>query len=271
MKQHSPQREEVLQQHFRDNERRDDRQQSPHPPASHAWLASRSPHTASGQRREATASVIASGHENGERGRETAIGHSDHPGEHAKATAVTGSGNSRDRSRQSDLREAASGQKTATGHTETTRANAMKPLAVQRPPSNRARENSKRDDLRPQRHDCSTEHGKRSDSVSNKTDHESHPTKSGLKTPSRLPKPKIGKPGRNPNWSGTRKTSPPHHLTERAEMRRKRQSRTEKALEDSPAPSPRRACRDEEGKPTGTEQVAGVRRKRATPASPVHE
>ena len=106
-------------------------QQSPHPPISHAWLASRSPHTASGQRREATAS----GHENGERVRRTAIDHSDHPSEHAKATAVTGSSNSRDRSCQSDLGEAASGQKTATGHTETTRANAMKPLAVQRPPT----------------------------------------------------------------------------------------------------------------------------------------
>ena len=82
-----------------------------------------------------TASVIASGHESGERDRGTAISHSDHPGKHTKATAVTGSGNSRERSRQSDLGEAASGQKTATGHTETTRANAMKPLAVQRPPA----------------------------------------------------------------------------------------------------------------------------------------
>ena len=44
-----------------------------------------------------TASLIASGHENGERGRGTSIGHSDHPGEHAKATAVTGSGNCHDR------------------------------------------------------------------------------------------------------------------------------------------------------------------------------
>ena len=79
--------------------------------------------------------MIASGHENGERVHRTAIGHSDHPGEHAKATAMTGSGNSRDRSHQNDLGEAASGQKTATGHTETTRANAMKPLAVQRPPT----------------------------------------------------------------------------------------------------------------------------------------
>ena len=108
-------------------------QPSPHPHASHAWLASRSPHTANGQRREATASVIASGHENGER--DSGTGHSDHPGEHAKAAAVTGSGNSRDRSRQSDLRGAASGQKTTTGHTETIRAHAMRPLAVQRPPT----------------------------------------------------------------------------------------------------------------------------------------
>ena len=43
--------------------------------------------------------------------------------------------NSRDRSRQSDLGGAASGQKTATAHIETTRANTMKPLEVQRPPT----------------------------------------------------------------------------------------------------------------------------------------
>ena len=110
-------------------------QPSPHPPASYAWLASRSPQTASGQRREATASVNASGHENGERDRGTMIGHSEHPGEHAKAVAMTASGNSRDQSRQSDLGGAASGQKTATGHTETTRVNAMRPLVVQRPPT----------------------------------------------------------------------------------------------------------------------------------------
>ena len=105
-------------------------QPSPHPPASHAWLASRSPPTASGQRREGTASVIASGHENGERDRGTAIGHSDPLGEHAKAAAVTDSSNSRDWSRQSGFGGAASGRKTATSHTETTRANAMKPVAV---------------------------------------------------------------------------------------------------------------------------------------------
>ena len=117
-------------------------EQSPYPPASHAWLASRSPHTASGQRREA----IASGHENGERGCRTAIGHRDHPDKHAKATAVTGSGNSRDRSRQSDLGEAASGQKTATGHTETTRAERNETASGPKTANGRARENSKRDD-----------------------------------------------------------------------------------------------------------------------------
>ena len=74
---------------------------STHPPASHAWLASGSPHTASGQRRAATASVIASGHENGERNRGTTIGHSDPPGKHVKAAAMTDRGNSRDRSHQS--------------------------------------------------------------------------------------------------------------------------------------------------------------------------
>ena len=83
--------------------------------------------------------MITSGHKNGERGRGTDIGHSDHPGEHAKATATTGSSNSRDRSCQSDLGEAASSQKTATDHTDTTRANTMKPLAVQRPPTNAPR------------------------------------------------------------------------------------------------------------------------------------
>ena len=45
------------------------------------------------------------------------------------------SGNSRYRSHQSGFRGAASSQKTATGHTETTRANAVKPLAVRRPPT----------------------------------------------------------------------------------------------------------------------------------------
>ena len=128
MKQHSPQREvELPQQHFRDNGRLDD--SNSHHTLPHLTPGSPAALPIPRADREATASVIASGHENGERD----IAHSDHPGEHAKATAVTGSANSHDRSRQSDLGVAASGQKTATGHTETTRANAMKPLAVQRP------------------------------------------------------------------------------------------------------------------------------------------
>ena len=131
VKQHSPQSEEVLQQHFRDNGRLDD--SNSHPTLLH--LTPGSPAALPIQRREATASVIASGHENGERGRGTAIGHSDHPGEHAKATVATSSSNSRDWSHQSDLGEVTSGQKTATGHTETTRANAMKLLVVLGPPT----------------------------------------------------------------------------------------------------------------------------------------
>ena len=92
VEQHTPQREEVLQPTFQRQREAGRQQQSPHPPAAHAWLASRSPHTASGQRREATAPVTASGHENGEKDPMTATSHSDHPGEQAKATAATGSG-----------------------------------------------------------------------------------------------------------------------------------------------------------------------------------
>ena len=58
--------------------------------------------------------MTAGGHENGERDRGTAIGHSDPTGEHANVAAVNDSDNSRDRSRQSGFGEAASGQKTAT-------------------------------------------------------------------------------------------------------------------------------------------------------------
>ena len=133
-KQHSPQIEELLQPHFRDNERLGDNNH-PHTllqltPGSPAALP-----IPLAERREATASVTASGQENGERDRGTAIGHSDPPGKQAKAAAVTDSGNSRNWSRQSGFGGAASGQKTATGHTETTRANAIIPLAVRRPPT----------------------------------------------------------------------------------------------------------------------------------------
>ena len=92
-------------------------------------------------------------HENGERDRVTATGHSDPLASKLKLLPRPVAGNSRNRSRQSDLGVAASGQETATGHPETTRVNAVRPLAVQRPPrphSDRARQNSNRDDPRPQ-------------------------------------------------------------------------------------------------------------------------
>ena len=57
------------------------------------------------------------------------------PGEQAKAAAVNDSSNSRYRSRQSGVGGVASGQKTATGPTETTRANTGKTLAVHKPPT----------------------------------------------------------------------------------------------------------------------------------------
>ena len=87
LKQHSPQIEESLLHTFQIQREAGRQQQSPYPPAAHAWLASRSPQTASGQRRETTAPV-----ENGEGDHVTATGHSDHPGEQVKATAATGSG-----------------------------------------------------------------------------------------------------------------------------------------------------------------------------------
>ena len=113
-KQHSPQNEESLLHTFQRQREAGRQQQSPHLPAAHAWLASRSLQTASGQIREAAAPVTASGHENGERDCVTATGHSDHPGEQGKATAVTGSG-----------------QTTATGHARTISEG---PVAVRKPP-----------------------------------------------------------------------------------------------------------------------------------------
>ena len=114
MKQNSPHREESLPHTFQRQWEAGRQQQSPHPPAAHAWLASRSPHTAGGQRREATAPVTASGHENGERDRVTATEHSDHPSKQAKSTAATGSG-----------------QTAAIGHA---RVISEGPLAVRKPP-----------------------------------------------------------------------------------------------------------------------------------------
>ena len=151
------------------------------------------------------------------------------------------SGNSRYRSRQSGFGGAASGQKTATGHTETTRANAVKPLAVRRPPTIEPRPHKGKQLTRrstptasrpPNRARQAERQREQQDRIREPFDQER------AQVTSRPPKPKIGRTGRNPNWSGTRK---PHHLAERAEMRRERQPRTEKKRpEDSPAPSPRR-------------------------------
>ena len=120
------------------------------------------------------------------------------PGEQAKAAAVNDSGNSRDWSRQSGFGGAASGQKTATGHTETTKANAMKPLVVRRPPTIAPRPHKAKQQTRRSTPTASrplTEHGKRNDSVSNKTAHESHSTKSGLKHPPGFPSLRSGGQG----------------------------------------------------------------------------
>ena len=118
------------------------------------------------------------------------------PGEQAKAAAVNDSSNNRDRSRLSGFEGDASGQKTATGHTETTRANSMKPLAVHRPTTiapqpHKAKQQTRRSTPTAPR--LLTEHGKRSDS--NKTAHESHPTKSRLKRPPGFPSLRSGGQG----------------------------------------------------------------------------
>ena len=74
-KQHSPHRDTAAT--LQRQQKAGGQQTSPHPPASHAWLTSRAPHTASIQRRAAIASMTASSHKNGERDRGTASGHSD--------------------------------------------------------------------------------------------------------------------------------------------------------------------------------------------------
>ena len=107
----------------------------PTPYRTSRLLASRAPDTASGQRRAATASMTASGHEKRREGSNDRKRSQRTPGEQAKAAAVNDSGHSSHRSRQSSFGGVASGQKTATGHTETTRANAVKPLAVRRLPT----------------------------------------------------------------------------------------------------------------------------------------
>ena len=144
-------------------------------------------------------------------------------------------------------------RKKPTDHTETTRANAMRMQAVRRPPTIVQRPHKANQQTRRTTHTASlplTANGKRSDSVSNKT---ANRPRAGLNT--LLASQAQDREAReDPNWSSTRATHPPHHLTERAEMRRERQPRTENTPENSPSPTPRRACRVEEGEPTGTER-----------------
>ena len=184
------------------------------------------------------------------------------------------SGTSHDQSRQSIFGGAASGQKTATSHTETTRANAVKPLAVRRLPTITLRPHKGKQPTRRSTPTVSQplNQARQAERQREQQDRTREPFDQEW-AQSTLPASQAEdrEAREDPNWSGTRMPHPPHHLAERAEMRRERQPRTEKTPEDSPAPSPRRACRDEEGEPTGTEQVAGVHGKRATPGSPVHE
>ena len=132
------------------------------------------------------------------------------------------SGNSRDRSRQSSFGGAASGQKTATGHTETTRANAVKPLAVRRPPTIAPRPRKGKQQTR-----RSTPTASR---PLNRARQAKRQREQQDRAQSTLPASQAEdrEAREDPNWSGTRQTHPPHHLAERAEMRRERQPRKEK-------------------------------------------
>ena len=195
-KQHSPHREETLQPHFRDNGRLGDNKR-PHTlphlmPGSPAAL----PIPLADRREQRLPPLLAvmktargiAGPNRSQRP----------PGKQAKVAAVNDSGNSRDRSCQSGFGGAASGQKTATSHIETTRANAMKPLAVRRPPTIAPRPHQAKPQTRRSTHTASrplTAHGKQSDSVSSKTAHKSHSTKSGFKHPPSFPSLRSGGQG----------------------------------------------------------------------------
>ena len=269
----TPHREELLQPHSRDNGRLGDNNR-PHPPATHPGspaalsiqLADR------GEKRPPPWSLAVTKTVRGIAGPLSVT--ATPPGEHSKAAAVTDSSNRRDRSRQSGFGGAISGQKTATGHTETTRANAMKPLAVHKPPTIAPRPHKGKQQTRRSTPTASRplNRARKAERQREQQDRTQEPFDQE-RAQSTLPASKAEdrEVREDPNWSSTRKTHPPHHLAERAEMRRERQPRTEKSPEDSPSPTPRRAYRDEEGDSTVTEQVAGVRRKRATPGSPVHE
>ena len=133
-------------------------------------------------------------------------------------------GNSRDRSRQSGFGGAASGQKTATGHTETTRANAVKPLAVRRPPKIAQRPHKGKQQTRWSTPTASrplnrAQQAEQQDRTREPFDQE--------RAQSTLPASQAEdrKAREDPNWSSTRQTHPPHHLAERAVMKRERHNR----------------------------------------------
>ena len=186
-KQHTPHREETLQPHSRDNGRLGDNKR-PHT----------LPHLKPGSPAALPIPLADIGEQRPQEGSWDRYPSQRPPGKQAKVAAVNDSGNSRDRSRQSGFGGAASGQKTATGHTETPRANAMKPLVVRTPPMIAQRPHKAKQQARQSTHTASrplTAHGKRSDSVSNKTAHESHSTKSGLKHPPGFPSLRSGGQG----------------------------------------------------------------------------
>ena len=179
---------------------------------------------------------------------------------------------SRHRSRQSSFGEVASGQKTATGHTETTRANAVKQLAVRRPPTITPRPHKGKQQKRRSTLTASQplKRARQAQRQHEQPDRTRKPSDQGrAQVTSRPPKPKIGRPGRNLNWSGTRKSHPPRQ-TCRDEAGETTEN-IEKTFEDSPTPSPHRAYRDEEGEPTGIKKKPGIHRKRTNPVSTVHE
>ena len=120
-------------------------------------------------------------------------------------------------------------RKTATGPTETTRENTGKTLAVRKPPKltqrpHKGKQLTRRSTLTASRPLNRERQAKRQ---SEQQDRQRKPLDQKLAQGTSLPlKPKIGRPGRKTNRSGTRKSHPPHHLAERAEMRRERQPRT---------------------------------------------
>ena len=162
------------------------------------------------------ARVTASSHESDEGDRVTANGHGDLPDEQGNANApvATGSGQKTATGHsESDPDGIGSDPKTATDHVET--PSASEPDGTDSGPKTAtahgktATETSPADDTL----DHLTANGKRSESESDETGHESCPTVNGLDDPSVLLELKI------------EKTLSTHHLAERAEMSWERISR----------------------------------------------